>query len=203
MESFFLAFIPLFVAIDVLGVMPLFMGLTESTGEAARRRLTLQATLTAFAVSLIFLVAGKLIFSFLGISEADFRVGGGIVLLALAVTDLLRPPEFTRMHAPADQGAMPRESTLGIVPIGIPLIMGPAALTTILVLVDAYGYIWTIISLVVNLAIVWVVFRWCALIARVVGKAASLGVAKVAALLLTGIAVMMIRSGIQMMLGSD
>jgi len=202
MESFVLAFIPLFVAIDVFGVMPLFMGLTETTGEAARRRLTLQATLTAFAVSLLFLAAGKLIFSFLGISEADFRVGGGIVLLALAVTDLLRPPEVTRMPGTADQTPVQRESTLGVVPIGIPLIMGPAALTTILVLVDAYGYVWTIISLVANLVIVWAVFRWCAVIARVVGKAASRAVAKVAALFLAGIAVMMIRSGIQMMLGS-
>ena len=88
-ESFLLAFIPLFVAIDVMGVLPLFVGLTEGMDESRRNTLTAQATLTAFAISVIFLVAGKLLFSFLGITENDFRVGGGIVLLVLAVHDLL------------------------------------------------------------------------------------------------------------------
>src|SRR5512140_1666260 len=121
LEPFFLAFIPLFVAIDVFGVLPLFVGLTEVMEVPARKRLTTQAVATAFVISLVFLVSGKLLFSFLGITESDFRVGGGVVLLVLAVNDLLFSPEEKRTP-----GSMP-----GVVPIGIPLIMGPAALTTI------------------------------------------------------------------------
>ena len=134
METFLLAFIPLFVAIDVFGVLPLFVALTDEMELREKKKLTREATLTAFVISLVFLVTGKLLFSFLGITESDFRVGGGIVLLVLAVNDLLFSKE--RKRDP--------ESSIGVVPIGIPLIMGPAALTTIIILVDSYGYAWTI-----------------------------------------------------------
>jgi multiple antibiotic resistance protein len=190
METFFLAFIPLFVAIDVFGVLPMFVALTEDLDELRKKKLTIEATLTAFAISLVFLAAGKLLFSFLGITESDFRVGGGIVLLVLAVSDLLFSKE--RKRDP--------ETSVGVVPIGIPLIMGPAALTTIIILVDSYGYLWTVASLLMNMLIVWMVFAQAGRITRFMGKAGSRAVAKVAALFLAGIAVMMIRSGIATML---
>lgn len=191
MKTFLLAFIPLFVAIDVLGVLPLFVALTEELDDARRKRLALDATLTAFAVSLLFLIGGKGIFSFLGITESDFRVGGGIILLVLAVNDLLFAKERQR-------GAM--EGTIGVVPIGIPLIMGPAALTTIILQVGSNGYFWTIASLVVNLAIVLVVFVESSRISNAIGRPASRAIGKVAALLLAGIGIMMIRSGIAAMI---
>ncbi len=189
METFLLAFIPLFVAIDVFGVLPLFVSLTDDLDEHRRKKLTAEAVLTAFTISLVFLVAGKVIFSFLGIVESDFRVGGGIVLLVLAVNDLL----FSK-----DKKRDP-EATVGVVPIGIPLIMGPAALTTIILLVDSYGYTWTVASLLINLLIVLVVFLQAKSIARIMGKAGSRAVAKVISLFLAGIAVSMIRSGIAQM----
>jgi multiple antibiotic resistance protein len=190
MDTFLLAFIPLFVAIDVLGVLPLFVGLTDGLDEHRRRVLTAEATVTAFLVSLLFVVAGKLVFSFLGITESDFRVGGGIVLLVLAVNDLLFAKDTKRdPHGSA-----------GVVPIGIPLIMGPAALATVIILVDSYGYVWTVASLLANMLIVWVVFLQAKRITRVLGEAGSRAVGKVAALLLAGFAVMMVRSGIAGML---
>lgn len=191
MKTFLLAFIPLFVAIDVLGVLPLFVALTDELDDARRRRLAFDATATAFAVSLLFLVAGKGLFAFLGITESDFRVGGGIILLVLAVTDLLFAKERQR-----DAG----EGTIGVVPIGIPLIMGPAALTTIILQVGSYGYLWTIVSLLVNLIIVLAVFTESSRISRALGKPASRAIGKVAALLLAGIGIMMIRSGIAVMI---
>jgi multiple antibiotic resistance protein len=190
MNEFLLAFIPLFVAIDVFGVLPLFAGLTEHLDERRRRTLTLEATLTAFILSLVFVVAGRYIFSFLGITESDFRVGGGIVLLVLAIKDLL-------FGSDDERGA---GQSVGVVPIGIPLIMGPAALTTIIILVDAYGYAWTIVSLLANMLIVWVVFTLARQINRAMGKSGAKAVGKIAALFLAAIAVMMIRSGISAMI---
>ena len=190
MEKFLLAFIPLFVAIDVFGVLPLFVSLTGGMEPRQKKRLTWEASLTAFVISVVFLIAGKLLFSFLGITESDFKVGGGIVLLVLAVNDLLFSKE--RKRDP--------ENSVGVVPIGIPLIMGPAALTTIIILVDSHGYFWTIASVLVNLIIVLAVFLSAASITRVMGSAGSRAVAKVASLFLAGIAVMMIRSGITAML---
>jgi multiple antibiotic resistance protein len=190
METFLLAFIPLFVAVDVFGVLPLFVALTNGMGHNDRRKLTRDATLTAFVISIVFLVAGKMVFSFLGIRESDFKVGGGIVLLVLAVYDLLFSKEAKR----------DLKDAVGVVPIGIPLIMGPAAMTTIIILVDSYGYLWTIASLVANMLIVLVVFLEANVITRIMGNAGSRAIAKVAALFLAGIAVMMIRSGITAML---
>jgi multiple antibiotic resistance protein len=186
-ENFLLAFIPLFVAMDVLGTLPLFIGLTEGITDKRRKRLVIEATLTALLISLVFLGSGKLLFSFLGITENDFRIAGGLVLLVLAINDLLFSSDTARKNP---------ETTVGVVPIGIPLIMGPAALTTILILVDSYGTLWTITSIILNLIIVWIVFRNADRVLRIMGKAGSRAVAKVASLFLAAIAVMMIRVGI-------
>lgn len=188
--SVLLSFIPLFVAIDVVGVVPIFLSLTVGIDPRKKRKLVTEATLTALVLSALFLFGGRLIFTFLGITEDDFRVGGGIVLLVLAVNDLIFTSERRRNP----------ETSVGIVPIGIPLIMGPAALTTILILVDSHGYLITIVSLLVNLAIVWLVFRYSDLVIKVMGSAGSLAFAKVAALFMAAIAVMMIRLGLTGML---
>ena len=94
------------------------------------------------------------------------------------------------------------ESTAGVVPIGIPLIIGPAALTTILILVDTHGYLATIVSLLLNLLIVWIIFRYSDFVIKMMGEAGSKAVAKVAALFMAGIAVMMIRVGLSGMIKS-
>lgn len=190
MGIFLQVFIPLFVAIDVFGVLPLYVGLTESMDDPSRRKLTVQAVLTAFIISVIFLVAGTIVFSFLGITESDFQVGGGVLLLVFAVYDLL----FSHYHERTP------EPLLGVVPIGIPLIMGPAALTTIILLVNAHGYVWTIVSLVANMLLVWLAFHYAPVVIRILGRAGSRATAKVIALFLAGIAVMMIRSGIEKMI---
>jgi len=187
LNDLIMAFIPLFVAIDVPGLVPLFLSLTAGMALKSKRQLIVEATLTAGAVALIFLVLGKVIFRFLGITDNDFRIGGGIVLLVLAVTDLL----FT-----SDERKGPNTS-VGVVPIGIPLIMGPAALTSIIIVVDAYGYWISMLSLALNLFIVWFTFRHSDVVIRVMGDGGARAFAKVASLFMVAIAVMMIRVGIQ------
>lgn len=126
----FKPFVPIFVAIDVLGILPIFISLTFETEITARKRIVNQSLLTAFLVSIGFLVAGKSVFNLLEISVSDFKIAGGILLFILSVVDLIFP-ERTR--------TFPKE-TLGVVPIGIPLIVGPAVLTLLLISVDAYGF---------------------------------------------------------------
>ena len=189
-KIFFLSFIPLFVAIDVLGLIPLFLSLTSEMDKGARNKLTTDASVTALIVSIIFLFGGKMIFNYLGITENDFRVGGGVVLLVIAVVELINPSEEHR--APSQ--------TIGVVPIGIPLIMGPAALTTILIIVDQYGYFPAILALLTNIFIVWLVFRNATHLLNLLGEAGSKAVAKVAALFMAAIAIMMIRGGLSSMI---
>ncbi len=186
-NSLLMSFIPLFVAIDVLGGIPLFMALTAGLNREERKRLTRDATFAAAAVALLFLVSGKLVFSFLGITEDDFRIGGGIVLLVLSVYELLFASDKQR-----DAG-----TSVGVVPIGIPLIMGPAALTSIIIVVDSYGYWLSMLSLALNLLIVWIVLSRADIVLRFMGVSGSRAFAKVASLFMAAIAVMMVRVGVQ------
>lgn len=189
LNDLIMAFIPLFVAIDVPGLVPIFISLTDGMTLKAKRQLIVEATMTAGAVALIFLVLGKVIFKFLGITENDFRIGGGIVLLVLAVTDLLFSGD--------SDAKKDRPKSVGVVPIGIPLVMGPGALTAIIIIVDAYGYWISMVSLLVNLIIVWITFRHSDLVIRLMGDGGTKAFAKVAALFMVAIAVMMIRVGVQ------
>ncbi len=182
-----LPFIPLFVAFDVLGILPLFVSFTSEMTRLERRRVLRQSTLTAFLVSIGFLVAGKFVFSLLGILVSDFKIAGGVLLFIIAIVELIFP-ERTR--------TFPKE-TIGVVPIGIPLIVGPAVLTLLLVIVDTYGYIPTILCLILNLLIVWFVFSQSHWIMQILKEGGAKGIGKVSSLLLAAFAMMMIRLGIQ------
>jgi multiple antibiotic resistance protein len=193
-QPFILSFIALFVAIDVMAVIPLYMTLTERLNDLQRRRLLNQALLTAGAVALLFLLLGNFVFRIFGITEADFKVGGGIVLLTISVLDLVTPNSDERRGA---------SSEVGVVPIGIPLIIGPAALTSILVSSNSYGFLVTLLSLISNLIIVWIVFNNSKRIRQLIGDGASAAMAKVASLFLAAIAVAMIRSGIMYFINNN
>lgn len=192
LETFLLSFIPLFVAIDIIGTAPIFLGYTKDLSDPDRKKLIYQAILTAFIIANVFLISGKLIFDFLGITIDDFRIAGGIILLILSINDILFSSQ-DRRHPVGD---------IGVVPLGIPLIMGPAALTTIIILVDNVGYIPTIFSLILNFiiaALVLVNARW---MIKIIGSGGSKAFAKIASLFLAAIAVMMIRVGVLNILSS-
>jgi multiple antibiotic resistance protein len=141
---------------------------------------------TAFVIGIGFLFLGKWILRLLSVLVADFRIAGGLVLLVISLADILRRGEMHKI--PAD--------TVGAVPIGTPLVTGPAVLTTMIILMDVYGLKVTIISFIVNLIIAWLVFAYSGAITRVLGKAGSKAVSKIASLLLAAIAVKMIRLGV-------
>jgi multiple antibiotic resistance protein len=185
-NDFLLSFIPLFVAIDIVGTAPIYLGLTEQFEKKEKRRLVVQAVITAFVLAMIFIATGKIILDFMGITLNDFRIGGGLVLLILSINDLV----FARDESRKPQG------TIGIVPLGIPLIMGPAALTTILVLVNNNGILPTVLSVFINLIIVFFTLYYAEKLVNLIGEAGAKAFAKVASLFLAAIAVMMIRVGI-------
>ncbi len=184
-HNFLLAFIPLFIAIDVVGILPIFMSLIEGIDRPQKRKIVQQSVITALSVSIGFLVIGKFVFSVLGIEIYDFKLAGGLLLLVFAIKDLL--------FAEKDKRSI--TATMGVVPLGIPLLVGPAVLTTIIMTVDTYGYIPTITALVANLVFVWLVLLKSDFIYRLMGEGGSKAFAKIASLLLAAIAVMMIRRG--------
>jgi multiple antibiotic resistance protein len=194
-EPFVESFLPLFVAINLPGIVPIFLGLTDGFSVGQRRRLAFQALLTAGAVSVVILFAGQLIFRVMGITVNDLRVGGGLILLTLSIADLLFG-DYRRRDPTADGNPGDSAATVGIVPIGIPLIVGPAAITTILVSQQSHGYLPTLSSLVANLAIVFAGLAAGPYLIGLTGPAVAKAVAKVASLFLAAIAVAMIRAGV-------
>ena len=186
-HKFFVAFIPIFVAIDPIGLVAMFMGLAGNASREHRQREGFIGIFTALCVSVGFVFLGKIIFTALGITVADFQVAGGLILLGLAGRELLN-------ISPADREAT---NDFGVVPLGMPLIAGPALLTALLILVDTVGLVFTLLSLVVNLALVAVAFWNADLVARWMGRQGLRGVSKIVALLLAAIAVSLIRRGWQ------
>jgi multiple antibiotic resistance protein len=186
-EKFLLAFIPVFVAIDPIGLVAIFMGLGTSSSPESRKRQAFLGILTALCVSVGFIFLGKVIFAALGITVADFQVAGGLILLVLAIRELVG-------IGPQDRGG---GDEFGVVPLGMPLIAGPALLTALLVLVDSVGLVFTLVSLLANLALVAIALCNADRFTRWMGKQGLRGVSKLIALLLAAIAISLIRRGWQ------
>jgi multiple antibiotic resistance protein len=186
LKQFLLSFIPIMVALDAPGTLPLYVGMTEGMDKQERKRIVRQSIITAFLVTVGFILVGRAIFNALGILVEDFMIAGGVVLLIIAIADVVRAGERNIERGPE----------FGVVPLGTPLIAGPGTLTTALVLVGTNGYLPVILSLVVNLFVAWIMFAQADRIIRFIGLSGSRAFAKVASLILAAFAVKMIRSGI-------
>ena len=187
METFWLCFVPLFVAVDAIGVLPMFISLTEEVDRTKARAVVYQSVITASAVAVAFLVFGPALLNFLGVTVPDFMIAGGILLIFISLSDLLTGEKKLRQTDP---------DSLGAVPIGVPLITGPGVLTTCILLAGIYGRMMTAAAVVVNIAIAGLMFLMAKPITRVLGQTGTRIISKIASLLLTAIAVMLIRRGI-------
>jgi len=181
-------FIPLFVAIDIFWLLPIFTSFTAGMERPRKKRIVRQSMATAFVVAVAFAVVGEVVFGLIGISVDDFKVAGGILLLVLAILDLTSSEHKDRLMS---------AETAGVVPIGVPLIVGPAVLTTLLVLVDHFGIASTLVSLVLNLAVAYAALSVSGRIVGFLGAGGIAALSKVMAILLASIAVMMVRLGIE------
>jgi|UniRef100_A0A7C3Z267 multiple antibiotic resistance protein len=181
-----LAFIPMFAAVNALGILPVFISLTENLSPKRRKGVIYQSFFTSLSVALIFLLLGKVIFHLFGITISDFMVAGGILLLVISLSEIIAPETKVKVSP----------ETLGAVPLGMPLIVGPAVLTTSLIIVDAYGLFPTLISLITNIALSALAFHFSTFLVKIIGLTGTKIISKVSNLLLAAIAVMLIRKGI-------
>ena len=184
-----MTFVPLFVAMDPVGNLPIFLAFTQQGTAVHRKKTANLATLTAFGVGLLFVAVGKAIFSLLGIEVADFLMAGGIILLILAIRYLITGKSLEMEDVSVSE-------TIGVVPLGTPLVVGPAVLAALLLLMGQHHIALVLSSFVVNLVIQWVLFRQATRIVAFLGNTGVTAVSKVIMLLLAAIAVKMIREGI-------
>jgi multiple antibiotic resistance protein len=170
------------------------MGLTENVPDAQRRKVYNTATIVGMVLLLVFAFTGNLILSVFGLSIYSFMVAGGILLLIIAIRILITGSMHENIESP---------ESLGAVPIAIPLLVGPGAITTTifnLQVNESQGAIAAagiaVMSVIIVMAVTWVILRYINSVYKVLGKTGSLIIARVMALLIAAIAVQYILTGV-------
>jgi len=182
------AAIALFIIVDPFGNIPIFMGLTENVPESKRKKVYNTAVIVGTVLLLVFAFTGTEILNIFGLSIYSFEVAGGILLLIIAIRILIMGSMHENVESP---------ESLGAVPIAIPLLVGPGAITTTIFSIQLDDTaIPAILAVVIVMAITWVILRYINGIYKLLGKTGSIIIARVMALLIAAIAVQYILTGI-------
>jgi multiple antibiotic resistance protein len=181
------AILALFIIVDPFGNIPLFMNLTEKMPKEQRRKVFNTATLVGFILLLAFAFAGQEIFSVFGVSIFSFEVAGGILLLIIAIKILISGSllEMSESH-----------ESIGAVPIAMPLLVGPGAITTTIFNLQTYGIVVTALSVFAVLTLTWLILRYVRSVYRFLGKTGALVIARVMALFIAAIAIQYVLFGV-------
>ena len=192
MSSFFhdfvLTFLPLFIVVDALGNVPIILSLSEGMSRKQRNDVINIGVATATVVGLVFLFFGTWLLNVMGISQGAFTIAGGIILLVFSLRYLTAGRWIDII----------KEEMIAVVPIGTPLIVGPATITTLLLLVNDYPLYIILIALAVNLILSWIAFMSASRISGFLGKGGLKAVSQIFNLLLVAIAVSMIIRGLDL-----
>jgi multiple antibiotic resistance protein len=189
LKPYLITFIPIFLAVDIIGTIPIFLGLTESLNNKQKNKILTDSVVIATVLAVVFVFLGKLILRGLGITIDDFRVAGGILLFILSVYLLMpgKSKDFVSMSLTED---------IGVFPLATPLITGPAVLVTTMMLLNSFGLLVTLTSLIINMALVWLVLRYSTVLIRIIGSSGVKAFSKISYIFLAAIGVMIIREGI-------
>jgi multiple antibiotic resistance protein len=186
-KEFWICFVPLFVAVDAVGVLPIFLGLSRDLNSRDRSGLIVKSVISATLVAELFILFGKDLLEALGITMADFMVAGGAVLFFMSIGDLVRLGSRV-------EGA--GQDDWGVVPLGVPLIAGPAVLTTAVLQREIHGLWLAMGAMAANTLLAGVVFWLAKPINRILGQTGAKIVSKIASLFLAAIGVMLVRRGV-------
>jgi len=187
LKDFVLTFVPLFIVIDAFGNLPFLITAGEDMDRRQRRKIVHYAVLTATIVGLIFLFLGQFILNVMNIEVQEFAIAGGIILLVLAIKYMITGHMVTAV----------KEEMVAVVPIGTPLTVGPATITTLLLLAGQFSIYIVLISFVVNMLVTWIIFLLSQKIAGFMGRGGLIAISRVFALLLAAIAVSMVLGGLK------
>jgi len=182
------AIVSLFVIIDPFGNVPIFISLTQKATMAKRNKIFRTATSVSLILLLVFALAGQQILSLFGVSLHAFMIAGGLLLLAISMKIII-------------VGEKEKSVTeeIGAVPIATPLLIGPGAITTTIVLMLTSGVFITLVSILVNYLIIFVVLKFIDRIYKFLGKIGAVVIARIMAMFLAAIAIGFITEGIQKM----
>ena len=136
-----LALSSIFFLVDPFAAIPSFLAITESADPARRKRMARKGALTCFIVLTSFALGGQLIFKMFGITLPAFEVAGGLILLLIGL-DMLEAKRSPTQEATGDTEEAAAKEDAGIVPLGIPMLAGPGAISSVMVLVGQVPSLW-------------------------------------------------------------
>jgi multiple antibiotic resistance protein len=180
--------IALFVVIDPIGNIPVFIALTRKLEKEEHKAVSKTAILTAGILLLIFGVAGSQILQIFGITIFSFMIAGGTLLFIIAI-ELLTYGEWRFI------GNVKEEA--GVVPLAFPLLAGPGAITAVIISYQTSGFVITVLSIIIVLAITYLILRMVNPIYKVLGNRGAMIVSRVFAVIIAAIAVQYIVEGVK------
>lgn len=181
------AFTSLFIIMDPIGNIPIFLSLTEGMSPEEKRNTFRLALITGFTLLLCFAVLGNYILLLFGITIESFMIAGGILLLVIAMRLLILG--WRREEHLSSEG-------VGVVPIGVPLLVGPGAITTTIMYLQTSGVFVTLTAVILSFAVTWLILKFIDPISRFLGRTGSLVIGRVMALLIAAIAMEFVIKGI-------
>jgi multiple antibiotic resistance protein len=195
-----LCFGSLFSIVDPFAAVPIFLVLAGSQSKEAQASTALRASLTCFTVLTAFGLAGSYIFSFFGITVPGFKVAGGILLFIVAL-DMVRAKASSTRSTTEEQDEAATKEDVGLIPIGLPLLSGPGAIATVMVLAGKAGGLGQRIGvhaaiLAVSI-ITFLVLRSSSFMARVLGRTGLNVIGRIMGLILAAVAMQFILDGVR------
>jgi len=190
MEKFIASLLSLFITLDpvgtIVGTIPFYVSYTHNFTKERKNRILFISISICFVVGVLFLYFGEFLFKFLKISFSDFLIASGIILLIFSITEFIGASQFKV-----------EEEELAIVPLAIPLLAGPAFLTTILISKKFYGTGITLICLFLNTVFAYFILFYSQNISHAIGKTGIKGLIKILSLFLAALGIKFIREGIE------
>jgi multiple antibiotic resistance protein len=199
LEQAFSSFVTLFVTIDPPGLAPLFLALTAGMSRSERLQVANRATVTAFAVLVLFAVAGLGILSVFGITIHAFRIAGGVLLFFIAF-EMIFEKRQDRKEKSAEIARGDHIRRIAIFPLAIPLIAGPGAISATILLSGTYSDVLERLALIaivaVNIAVAWLVFVAAERLDHLLGATGRTVLTRLLGLILAALAVQFVADGV-------
>ncbi len=198
-QLWFVALSSIFFLVDPLGAIPTFLAIAGGAEPKRQRRLALRAAITCFIVLTMFAFLGRYIFRALGFTLPAFEIAGGIILLLIGI-DTLQAKRSSTQETPGEAAEAPHKEDAGVIPLGIPMLAGPGAISAVMVLIGQshtwHGYLPVITAIAVTCVASYLILAGAMRVATMLGQTGINILVRFMGLLLTAIAIQFMLNGL-------
>lgn len=193
--------VSVFALVDPIGTLPFYVALTQGFSENERREVVRRAVIVVGSLLTLFAVVGRFLFAAFGFSLGAFEIAGGMILFLVAYDMIRGEMTRTKLNEADRSEALARPDEVAVVPLGIPLLAGPGAISTVMIYEgnaggDPLAILATFLAVAVTTALTFVILRYGAGILNRVGPVGVGAIARVMGLLLAAVAVQFVLNGL-------